>query len=98
MRCVHETLASHLVQMRFRRICPLVEYTMLKDVLNKGTLPNNDPQSATFAGNQEGCSGSNDLSLPIEDSAKVTHGHLCIQCPERHRFSPTPIPPFTGKL
>ena len=36
--CDHETLPSYSVHMGLRLICPLAEYTVLKDVLNKKEL------------------------------------------------------------
>ena len=38
MFCDLETLPSYSVHMGFRLICPLAEYTVLKDVLNKKGL------------------------------------------------------------
>lgn len=92
MHCDYETLPSSVVHVRFRLICPIVEYTMLKAVLNKGTYQKNNPQSAAFAGNHEGGCSAGYLSLPREQSAKDAHGHLCMQCPDDRG---PPVPSFT---
>lgn len=39
MRCDPEALPSYLVYVGFGLVCLLVEYTLLKDVLNRGVPP-----------------------------------------------------------
>ena len=69
MFCDHETLPSCSVPTGFRLICPLAEYTMLKDVLNKKGLTKKkkkkDRQSTTFARNHEDGRGAGHLSPAI---------------------------------
>ena len=84
MFCDQETLPSCSVHMGFGLNCPLAEYTMLKDVLNKKGLPKkkkNDCQSTTFTRKHEDGRGAGHLSSAIGEHARDALGYLGIQCP-----------------